>query len=206
MWIIKHIPLKAESFSSLSRIFRSDVHQERINWLSSGETSLAQWSPSRPSVIPVFSKSVLGWARREISISGGRTDGINLFMLGPITIAISPIAQQALLQTDIYSKLNFYFYFLMCTKPGFKFSAKTGISWSTCGWTNLKHAFVKSPSKAKADWRTWKFISVNQKYTLKAVNSTSGNMSAIHCAINCNKLEFSTKGSIIFPKPSAILD
>ena len=101
---MKHIPLKAESFSSLSRIFLNEVHHERINWPSSGATSRAQWSPSRPSVIPVFSSNVFGWERRLISIKGGKTAGINRFILGPITIAISPIAQHALLQTEINSK------------------------------------------------------------------------------------------------------
>ena len=72
--IIKHIPLNAESFSSLSRIFRSEVHQGLINWPKQGATSRLQWSPRRPSVIPVFSNSVFGVeTRRDISISGGRT-------------------------------------------------------------------------------------------------------------------------------------
>ena len=72
--IIKHIPLNAESFSSLSRIFRSEVHQGLINWPKHGATSRLQWSPRRPSVIPVFSNSVFGVeTRRDISISGGRT-------------------------------------------------------------------------------------------------------------------------------------
>ena len=53
--------------------------------------------------MPVFSSSVFGCARREISTSGGKTFGMKRFIAGPITIAISPIAQHALLQTEINS-------------------------------------------------------------------------------------------------------
>ena len=60
--------------------------------------------------MPVFSKSVLGCALREISTSGGKTFGMKRFIAGPITIAISPIAQHALLHTEINSKIIWCFW------------------------------------------------------------------------------------------------
>lgn len=46
-----HRPLKALSFSSLSRIFRNAKHHGRINCGKNGATSLAQLMPKRPRVI-----------------------------------------------------------------------------------------------------------------------------------------------------------
>ena len=76
--------------------------------------------------------------------------------------------------------------------------ARIGRSWFTQGWTSLKQAFVKSPSSANArecflswpsqfspDWRT------------------SGSGSIIHDPIKFKRLLCATRGSRIFPMPSA---
>ena len=60
MLIIAHMPRNAESFSSLSRMFRRLVHQGLVNWRREGATIWGHTSPIRPIVMAVFSSSVLG--------------------------------------------------------------------------------------------------------------------------------------------------
>jgi hypothetical protein len=48
---MKHIPLKADSFSSLSRMFRKDRHHGLMKSERNGETSALQLNPKRPRVI-----------------------------------------------------------------------------------------------------------------------------------------------------------
>ena len=54
------MPRKAESFSSLSRIFRKLVHQGRTKLFKLGATSAGQTKPIRPIVMAVFSNRVFG--------------------------------------------------------------------------------------------------------------------------------------------------
>lgn len=79
--IMKQMPRNADSFSSLSRMLRSERHQGRMNSDRYGETSLEQCRPNRPSVmakmyncrgcvespIPVFSSNVFGPLSRFIT-------------------------------------------------------------------------------------------------------------------------------------------
>lgn len=58
--IMTQMPRKAESFSSLSRMLRREVHHGRMNCCSMGATSCGQTKPSRPMVMAVFSSRVLG--------------------------------------------------------------------------------------------------------------------------------------------------
>ena len=58
--IIWHMPLKAESFSSLSLIFLKLVHQGLTKLFKLGATSWGQTKPMRPMVMAVFSNKVLG--------------------------------------------------------------------------------------------------------------------------------------------------
>lgn len=130
--IIWHIPLNAESFSSLSRMFRRLVHHGRTNWGKEGATSWGQTNPILPIVIAVFSRRVLGvLGRLMMMISGWRRTGTYCFMSLPSLIEISPAAHVALLQTEMWSV--------------YKFWASMGINSPMHGWTCGKHAFVRSP-------------------------------------------------------------
>ena len=75
--IIWHMPRKAESFSSLSRMLRRLVHQGRTNWSRDGATIWGHTSPIRPMVMAVFSSSVLGVLGRLMMVmSGPRMGGM----------------------------------------------------------------------------------------------------------------------------------
>lgn len=107
--IMEHIPLKAESFSSLSLMFRSERHHTRTNWFRYGATSFGHASPSRPIVMAVFSSSVLGVVSRLMfCISFSNISGRYCFMSAPSWIDTSPMDQVALLHTDTNSGLRFW--------------------------------------------------------------------------------------------------
>ena len=151
--------------------------------------------------MPVFSSNVFGWARREISTSGGKTFGIKRFIAGPITIAISPIAQHALLQTEMNSN---------------------GKKWSEdlLGLTNQGWDSTPTPESTgrHGAGQAWNMLLSNHRAMQMPIDGplvqivitiilviliTSGRPSRMHCAISMSKLEFWTKGSIILPNPSA---
>lgn len=114
-----------------------------------GETCTGQTRPNLPIVIAVFSNKVFGvFGRLMISTSGSNRIVTYVLVSAPSCIAISPIAQMALLHTEMYS--------------GFKFWLSTCIKSFRTGRMLSKQAFVKSPSKAKELWRTSDTVSFIQ--------------------------------------------
>ena len=149
-----------------------------------------------PRVIPVFSSKVFGCALREISTKGGSTAGMKRFIAGPITIAISPIAQQALLHTEINSDFVALIWILNLT--WIEIQGQHGNELIDMGLDELETSLGKITQQCKC-----RLPNLEIDYAQSYNSHTSGNPSRIHWAISISRFEFWTKGSIILPKPSA---
>jgi hypothetical protein len=90
----------------------------------------------------VFSNNVLGvLSRLIISTKDGKNKGTNCFISPPNCTAISPIAQIALLQTEIYSGCKF------CAKIGMNKSKIKKIIKYYSNVSNLKTAYLYEVSR-----------------------------------------------------------
>ena len=74
------------------------------------------------------------------STKGLASIGMKSFISAPTLSAISPADQAALLHTDVCA--------------GSRFKAIADITSGTLGNIRVGQAFVRSPNRAKADWRT----------------------------------------------------
>mmetsp|Transcript_8739 Transcript_8739/g.21584 ORF Transcript_8739/g.21584 Transcript_8739/m.21584 type:complete len:279 (+) Transcript_8739:645-1481(+) len=173
--IILHSPWNACSFSMSSRIEQREMHHALTNVFKCGAVSCGATRPSRPMVIAVFSTSDLfrpSWCRLMIGISCCSVASTKGLISPPTFTAISPSAQEALLHTDTYSGSSW---------P----TSKRSTSWRT-GASTAIDAFARSPTSAKADWRT------------------SGCGSFMHASSICGIMLCAMISSIDAPIPSVI--
>mmetsp|Transcript_18282 Transcript_18282/g.59828 ORF Transcript_18282/g.59828 Transcript_18282/m.59828 type:complete len:232 (-) Transcript_18282:1971-2666(-) len=136
-------PRKACSFSMSSRMPRSASSHAPANVSSIGATAWGATMPRRPIVMAVFSSSARATScvgRETIKMRCCRMGGTYGAMPPPILIVISPMAHEALLQTELNSGSRAF-----VTMP--RHSSSTG---SSEAW----HALARSPNSANADCRT----------------------------------------------------
>mmetsp|Transcript_39441 Transcript_39441/g.85848 ORF Transcript_39441/g.85848 Transcript_39441/m.85848 type:complete len:210 (-) Transcript_39441:816-1445(-) len=141
-----HSPRKACSFSMSSWILRSDMHHGCMKDPRAGATCSGHIRPRRPIVMVVFSLRLL--LRRSSDSMGIRccatrgTSGTSA--CGDIFTAISPTAQHALLDADMFSGLH--------RTSGARFFCANTKSSEHARWD--AQILDRSPTSSKAPWRT----------------------------------------------------